>query len=93
MARVQQKTPAECIGSIIRSAMSAREINAEQLAKLVGVHANTVYSDLHDPDRIQMWYLGETRQQAEDAIAQIAQDSISSMASAQGIPGLDVSDE
>lgn len=54
MARVQQKTPAECIGSIIRSAMSAREINAEQLAKLVGVHANTVYSDLHDPDRIQM---------------------------------------
>lgn len=55
MARImQQKTPAECIGSIIRSAMSAREINAEQLAKLVGVHANTVYSDLHDPDRIQM---------------------------------------
>lgn len=42
---------------------------------------------------IRMWYLGETRQQAEDAIAQIAQDSISSMASAQGIPGLDVSDE
>jgi transcriptional regulator with XRE-family HTH domain len=51
---MQRKTPAECIGSIIRSAMSAREINAEQLAKLVGVHANTVYSDLHDPDRIQM---------------------------------------
>lgn len=42
---------------------------------------------------IRMWYLGETRQQAEDAIAQIAQDSISSMAAAQGIPGLDVNDE
>lgn len=51
---VRQKTPAECIGDILRSAMSAKGITAEQLAKIVGVHANTVYSDLHDPDRIQM---------------------------------------
>lgn len=42
---------------------------------------------------IRMWYLGETRKQAEDAIAQISSDNINSMASAQGIPGLDVSDE
>ena len=49
-----KRTPAQCIGSIIRSAMSAQEVNAEQLAKLVGVHANTVYNDLRDPDRIQM---------------------------------------
>lgn len=39
---------------------------------------------------VRMWYLGETRQQAEEAIAQISTDSINSMAAAQGIPGLDV---
>lgn len=39
---------------------------------------------------LRMWYLGETRQQAEEAIAQIATDNINSMAAAQGIPGLDV---
>ena len=38
---------------------------------------------------IRMWYLGETRQQAEEAIAQIAADNVKSMAAAQGIPGLD----
>jgi len=38
---------------------------------------------------IRMWYLGETRQQAEEAITQIAADNIMSMAAAQGIPGLD----
>lgn len=37
---------------------------------------------------IRMWYLGETRQQAEEAIAQISTDDINSMAAAQGIPGL-----
>ena len=35
---------------------------------------------------VRMWYLGETRQQAEEAIAQIGTDSINSMAAAQGIP-------
>ena len=37
---------------------------------------------------IRMWYLGETRKQAEEAIAQISTDNINSMAAAQGIPGL-----
>ena len=37
---------------------------------------------------IRMWYLGETRKQAEEAIAQISSDDINSMAAAQGIPGL-----
>lgn len=34
---VRQKTPAECIGDILRSAMSAKGITAEQLADALGI--------------------------------------------------------
>lgn len=37
---------------------------------------------------VRMWYLGETRKQAEEAITQISTDNINSMAAAHGIPGL-----
>lgn len=41
---------------------------------------------------LRMWYLGETQQQAEQAIAQIKAGDLESMAAAQGIPGLDTGD-
>jgi hypothetical protein len=50
----RKKTPAEIVKMIICAAMGARQIDSKQLAKLAGVHANTVYNDLKDPDGIPM---------------------------------------
>lgn len=50
----RKKTPAEIVKTIIAAAMGARQIDSKQLAKLAGVHANTVYNDLKDPDGIPM---------------------------------------
>lgn len=50
----RKKTPAEIVKTIISAAMGARQIDSKQLAKLAGVHANTVYNDLKDPDGIPM---------------------------------------
>lgn len=49
----RKKTPAECIGAILRAAMCANGITAEKLADMVNIHRNTVSRDLKDPDRMQ----------------------------------------
>jgi transcriptional regulator with XRE-family HTH domain len=50
----RKKTPAECIGAILRAAMGAQGISNEKLADLVGLHRNTVRTDLEDPDKMKM---------------------------------------
>ena len=54
MRPARKKTPAECIGAIIKAAMSASDISAEKLADAANVHANTVRKDLRDPDGMTM---------------------------------------
>ena len=54
MRLARKKTPAECIGRIIKAAMSASDISADALADAADVHANTVRKDLKDPDGMTM---------------------------------------
>lgn len=49
-----KKTPAEIIGTIISAAMGAQSVTADRLAVTAGVHRNTVYRDLKDPDGMTM---------------------------------------
>lgn len=78
----RKKTPAEIVKTIISAAMGARQIDSKQLAKLAGVHANTVYNDLKDPDGIPMqrvWlYFTILGVPVDDALKRIA-DSFSQM--------------
>jgi hypothetical protein len=58
MRPTRKRTPAECIGGIIKAAMSVKGFTADDLADLAQIHRNTVYRDLKDPDRMQasrMW--------------------------------------
>ena len=50
----RKKTPAECVKGIISAAMGSTDISVKQLAKLTGVHANTIYKDIRDPDGMPM---------------------------------------
>lgn len=50
----RKKTPAQIVKSIISAAMGAQDIDSKQLAKLAGVHVNTVYHDMSDPDGMPM---------------------------------------
>lgn len=50
----RKKTPAECVKGIISAAMGFSDISVKQLAKLTGVHANTIYKDIRDPDGMPM---------------------------------------
>lgn len=50
----KKKTPAQIVKAIISAAMGAEGIDSKTLAKLAGVHANTVYNDLKDPDGMPM---------------------------------------
>lgn len=50
----RKKTPAQIVKTIISAAMGASAIDSKQLAKLAGVHVNTVYNDLRDPDGMPM---------------------------------------
>lgn len=54
MARRAKRTPAECIGMILKAAMGANGIDAVMLANLADVHPNTVRADLKDPDGMPM---------------------------------------
>lgn len=50
----RKKTPAQIVKSIIAAAMGAESIDSKTLAKMAGVHVNTVYNDLKDPDGMPM---------------------------------------
>jgi hypothetical protein len=50
----RKKTPAQIVSAVIRAAMGAESIDSKTLAKMAGVHANTVYNDLKDPDGMPM---------------------------------------
>lgn len=74
MAR--KRTPSEVIRGIIQAAMTAEEMTGEQLARDMGVHVNTVYSDLKAPEKIpqgRLWLyfvtLGIPIQDALESIA------------------------
>lgn len=47
-----KKTPAQILASMIEAAMAIQKVNGQELARRVRTSANTVYSDLNDPDRI-----------------------------------------
>lgn len=50
----RKKTPAQIVSAVIRAAMGAESIDSKTLAKMAGVHVNTVYNDLKDPDGMPM---------------------------------------
>lgn len=50
----RKRTPAQIVAGIISAAMGAGNVTAERLADTVGVHKNTVYKDLRDPDGMPM---------------------------------------
>ena len=50
----RKKTPAEIVKAIISAAMGAEDMDSKTLAKLSGVHPNTVYKDMRDPDGMPM---------------------------------------
>lgn len=75
-ARKRQKTPSEVIRGIIQAAMTAESVTGEQLADDMGIHVNTVYSDLKTPEKIpqgRLWLyfvvLGIPVQEALESIA------------------------
>ena len=49
----KKKTPAQIVKTIISAAMGSADISVCQLAKLTGIHQNTVYKDMRDPDGIR----------------------------------------
>ncbi|MBQ6040007.1 MAG: hypothetical protein IJL32_04440 [Oscillospiraceae bacterium] len=55
MAAKRKKTPAECVAAIVTASMAVRSMTARQLADLVGVHYQTVYNDLKDPNKMTMY--------------------------------------
>ena len=70
------KTPSEVTRSMIQAAMAIDGRTSESLAEEMGVHVNTVYSDLKDPDKIpqgRLWLyfavLGIPIQEALDGVA------------------------
>ena len=50
----KKKTPAQIVKTIISAAMGSADISVGQLAKLTGIHQNTVYKDMRDPDGMPM---------------------------------------
>lgn len=45
-----KKTTPQSIARIIKAAMGANDMDATHLSKVVGVHKNTIYKDLRDPN-------------------------------------------
>ena len=79
----RSRTPSEIIAGLVQAAMTADGMTAQELAKRAGVHANTVYRDLKDPDRIpqsRLWRyfvtLGVPVQAALDGIADALAESL-----------------
>lgn len=52
--RQPARTPPRIIWGLIDAEMSAQRLDQRQLAKLVGVHYNTVYSDAREPEKIPL---------------------------------------
>ncbi len=75
-----KKTPSQITVGIIRAAMGNADISVPELAKRMFVHANTVYADLRDPERIpqnRLWmYFTVLGVPVDDALKRIA-DSFS----------------
>ena len=48
------RTPPRIIWGLIEAEMKAQEVSRSELAKRIGVHANTVHSDATEPERIPL---------------------------------------
>lgn len=50
----QKKTLPQIMARIIKAAMAANEVTETKLADAVGVHKNTVYKDMKEPEGMTM---------------------------------------
>jgi len=70
------KSPSQITCRIIHAGMSAEGMSVHELAKRTGVHHNTVYTDLKQPEKIpqdRLWlYFTILNVPVENALARIA---------------------